>query len=194
MVSKLLLATQETYLAGEKANADSKDLIRIRDHYNAIKKGLGLHKSPSLHGAFPTDAYSHTPATAGAKQPGLTGQVKEDILSRFGELGIIIKNGTIVLSSSMLDQGEMLDHDDIFKFIDPEGNYNMLELRMNQLAFTICNVPVIYTIGSKQEITIRFVDGKQKVIHDSVIDAETSKKIFTRSGEVTKIELTSTFI
>jgi len=80
MVSKLLLATQETYLAGEKTDADLNDLIGIRDHYNEIKNGLGLHKSPSLHGAFPVDAYSHTPSGAGAKQPGLTGQVKEDLI------------------------------------------------------------------------------------------------------------------
>ena len=46
-----------------------------------------------LYGAFPTDPYSHTPAGKGAQQPGMTGQVKEDVISRFGELGVEVKNG-----------------------------------------------------------------------------------------------------
>ena len=54
-------------------------------------KGIGAHKSPVNYGAFPSDPYSHTPAGKGAQQPGMTGQVKEDILSRFGELGLRVK-------------------------------------------------------------------------------------------------------
>ena len=36
----------------------------------------------------PTDPYSHTPGFAGVQQPGMTGQVKEEILTRWGELGL----------------------------------------------------------------------------------------------------------
>ena len=60
-----------------------------------INEGIGVHKSPSLYGAFPTDPYSHTPANKGAQQPGMTGQVKEDVISRFGEMGINIRQGKI---------------------------------------------------------------------------------------------------
>jgi len=191
MVSKLLLATGDTYRAGEETNADKQTLAKIKDHYYKIRNGLGTHKSPALHGAVPVDAYSHTPSGAGAQQPGLTGQVKEDFVARFGELGIVIKEGTIAFAPSMLNEGEILDRDQVFEFIDLEGEIRKLELHMNQLAFTICQVPVVYTAGIKQEITIEYTDGKQKTIKGSVIDADTSRKIFRRNGEVRKIAFTT---
>ena len=64
--------------------------------------GIGVHKSPSLYGAFPTDPYSHTPGGKGAQQPGMTGQVKEDILSRIGELGAIVSKGVLSFSPGLL--------------------------------------------------------------------------------------------
>ena len=39
---------------------------------------FGKVKTVRSYGAFPSDPYSHTPAHAGAQQPGMTGQVKED--------------------------------------------------------------------------------------------------------------------
>ena len=89
---------------------------QLKDHYYEIKAGIGLHKSPELYGAFPIDAYSHTPAHAGAQQPGMTGQVKEDILARIAELGIHIKNGEIVFETSMINQNEFLDHKENFEY------------------------------------------------------------------------------
>ena len=84
MVSKLLLATFEiTKKAADKK--EDKDLIgRLLYHYYEINEGIGVNKSPELYGAFSTDAYSHTPGGKGAQQPGMTGQVKEDLLSRWG--------------------------------------------------------------------------------------------------------------
>ncbi len=95
MVSKLLLAVQECYFRGVEEKADPVILGRIKDHYYEIKAGIGLYKSPEVYGAFPTDAYSHTPGNAGVKQPGLTGQVKEDVISRLCELGLQIEDGKI---------------------------------------------------------------------------------------------------
>ncbi|MCA1756914.1 MAG: hypothetical protein LC649_05600 [Bacteroidales bacterium] len=190
MVSKLLLATQERFIAGEEEKADLKTLQKIRDHYFEIRKGLGTHKSPALHGAFPIDAYSHTPAGAGARQPGLTGQVKEDIIARFGELGVRIRKGSIVLSQSMLNKNELLNQDQNFYFLDAEGKNSLLKLHSGQFAFTLCQVPVVYARGTKNEITIWYADGSHKVTEGFIIDEETSNAIFRRSGEVRKIEFT----
>ena len=80
MVSKLLLAVQEVYLNAEKQSATKKELKKLKDFYYDIKSGIGTDKQPDQYGAFPTDPYSHTPFFAGAQQPGMTGQVKEDII------------------------------------------------------------------------------------------------------------------
>ena len=86
MVSKLLLAVQENYYRALQVKEEKAILAELRAYYYAIRAGLGLAKSPDLYGGFPTDPYSHTPGHTGAQQPGMTGQVKEDIISRFAEL------------------------------------------------------------------------------------------------------------
>lgn len=187
MVSKLLVAVRETYEAAER-NRSVKELCdRIRDHYHAIKEGLGIHKSPALHGAFPVDAYSHTPAGAGAKQPGLTGQVKEDIISRFGELGVIVQNGRVAFIPSMLRAEELSESEECFTYFDTDGKENMIELAAGQMVFTLCQVPVIFSEGVRQEITICYANGGKRIIPGCVTDAETSQSIFSRSGEIRQV-------
>ena len=190
MVSKLMLAVQERFVAGKEEGANNNTLQRILDHYYEIRKGLGTHKSPAQHGAFPIDAYSHTPAGAGAKQPGLTGQVKEDIISRFGELGVIVREGAIKLLSSMFRKSEMVNQEKDFSFIDVEGRNTILKLQSGQFAFTLCQVPVVYSRGTEEKITVRYISGSVKVTEGCMIDEETSKMIFRRTGEIMKIEFT----
>lgn len=99
MVSKLQLAVAENIVRFEQE--DPSVVPALVGYYRDIREGVGAHKSAADYGAFPFDPYSHTPFFAGAQQPGMTGQVKEDILSRFIELGIREKEGVITLSRTM---------------------------------------------------------------------------------------------
>jgi hypothetical protein len=188
MVSKLLLATQECYLKAVAEKVDAQMLGKIKDHYYEIKAGIGLYKSPELYGAFPTDAYSHTPGNAGAKQPGLTGQVKEDVISRFGELGIEISNGEIAFSPVLLNSNEILTQAESFTYFDLAGNKKSLELKTDQVAFTFCQVPVVYSFGKKTGVFVLFTNGERKEIAGNTLSKEISSKIFSRSGEIERIE------
>lgn len=192
MVSKLLLAAQESYFNAIQEDASPITLGKIKDHYFEIKAGIGLYKSPDLYGAFPTDAYSHTPSTAGAQQPGMTGQVKEDFISRMGELGIHVINGEIVFDTSLLNDQELLNQDELFVYYDTNGVNQQISLVAGQLGFTFCKVPVIYTSCEKTQIVIAFKNGETKVIPNNIIDDETSALIFNRGGEVERIELSIT--
>lgn len=89
MISKLLLAVQEVLIQALHNNEDEDTVKRLKEHYYEIRDGIEIHKSPKLYGAFPTDPHSHTPGFTGAQQPGMTGQVKEDIISRLGEMGVL---------------------------------------------------------------------------------------------------------
>ena len=91
MVSKLLLAIQENFFAARDSGTDEETCSRLGALYYAVRDGIGFNKTPSEYGAFPMDPYSHTPKHAGAQQPGMTGQVKEEVLSRFGELGVRVR-------------------------------------------------------------------------------------------------------
>lgn len=190
MVSKLLLATQELYFDGVKKGADPVILGKLKDHYFEIKAGIGLYKSPELYGAFPTDAYSHTPANAGAKQPGMTGQVKEDVISRMAELGITVKKGAIVFNTTLLNREELLKAPENFEYYSLDGHKNKISLQSGQLAFTFCQVPVIYSSGSEETIRVTFNNGETKMLNEKVLDKHISSMLFKRSGEIERIDLT----
>lgn len=189
MVSKLLLAAQECYFKGVNENFDAATLGKIKDHYFEIKAGIGLYKSPELYGAFPTDAYSHTPGNSGVQQPGMTGQVKEDYITRMREIGLHIKDGKIRFDLSLLNTNEILDKERVFEYFDLNGKKQQINLDENQICFTFCQVPVIISEADKNEIKVKFYDNKQEIISGVEIEAVLSKKVFDRSGEISLIEV-----
>ncbi len=105
MVAKLLLAVQERVF--DAADRGVPELDALKGFYRRIRDGLGYRKSAAAYGAFPADPYSHTPAEGGAKQPGMTGQVKEEILTRWGELGLRMLEGQVHIQPVLLDVEEI---------------------------------------------------------------------------------------
>jgi hypothetical protein len=189
MVSKLLLAAQECYFKGVHEGADHAVVGKIKDHYFDIKAGIGLHKSPRLYGAFPTDPYSHTPGNAGAQQPGMTGQVKEDYISRMREIGIHIQDGEIAFQSSLLNPAELLNQESTFGYFDLKGEQQQMILQRGQLGFTFCQVPVLYSASDVDKISVTFADGKRILMAGHIIGKDLSPKVFQRTGEIVLIEV-----
>ncbi|EDP95151.1 hypothetical protein U8527_13125 [Kordia algicida OT-1] len=189
MVSKLQLAVLECCLKAIREHQSDEIIGRLLEHYYEINEGIGVHKSPSLYGAFPTDPYSHTPAGKGAQQPGMTGQVKEDILSRFGELGVFVENGKLFFDPCMLRQDEFLQNDSTFNYINIAKQAKKLAVQKGSLCFTYCQVPIIYSVASAEALTVQFTDGSTKAFSNLSLDAATSQKIFKRTGEVTQINV-----
>ena len=106
MVAKLLLAVQENLFAAE--NASDPHAARLAKVYQEVRAGLGFNKTPLSYGAFPTDPYSHTPGHSGAQQPGMTGQVKEEIITRMGELGVRVGHGCVTFNPTLLRAEEFV--------------------------------------------------------------------------------------
>lgn len=121
MVSKLLLAVREVLIQALHNNEDEDTVKRLKEHYYEIRDGIGVHKSPKLYGAFPTDPHSHTPGFTGAQQPGMTGQVKEDIISRLGEMGVLVEDGRLVFQPRLINQMEFLRIPKTFTYYDLWG-------------------------------------------------------------------------
>lgn len=170
MVSKLMLAVQENAI--EAFRNDDKNGIKLFELYRQIKNGLGAAKTPELYGAFPYDPYSHTPFGKGAQQPGMTGQVKEEIITRFGELGLFIENGCAVFNPKMISRSEFNEK--------------------GELSFTWCGVPVIYRLVEKEsdeKSVVHFCDNSEVEQSDEILSKEVSEKLFCRSGKIKKIEV-----
>ena len=187
MVSKLLLSVQETCLLAVSNQESDVVVGKLLEHYYEINEGIGVHKSPELYGAFPTDPYSHTPAGKGGQQPGMTGQVKEDILSRFGELGVYVANGKLLFNPRLLRKEEFLKIPSTFSYINSNNEANKISLGKNSLCFTYCQIPIIYQLSEKEGVQVIFNKGSVLDFDRLSIDIETSSKIFERTGEIHQI-------
>ncbi len=184
MVSKLQLAVFECCQKAIEEKAADETIGRLLEHYYEINEGIGVHKSPELYGAFSTDPYSHTPYGKGAQQPGMTGQVKEDILSRFGEIGITMHKGHLAFKPYMLRKDEFFKKAKQVNYIDLEHNLKTLEVPENSLCFTICQTPVIYSISDHNEIEVTQSDNSSHSINGLELPEDISSSIFKREGKV----------
>jgi hypothetical protein len=189
MVSKLLVATQECCLKAINDKEDEKLIGRLLEHYYEIHAGIGAHKSPELYGAFPTDPYSHTPKGKGAQQPGMTGQVKEDILCRFGELGVVVSEGKLSFEPNMLRKEEFLENAKTFNYVNIEGEEKQLHLEKGTLAFTYCQIPIVYILTTENSLQVGLKNGKFLKTEGSVLNNPTTEKVFQRTGEITQINV-----
>ncbi|NBQ65337.1 MAG: hypothetical protein EBT95_07385 [Verrucomicrobia bacterium] len=190
MVSKLLLAVQELCFHAESRGAPARVRKALSEAYYDIRRGLGDSKVPQEYGAFPMDPYSHTPAHAGAKQPGLTGQVKEDILCRLGELGIRLEEGRIRIRPCLLRRMEFHPRPGSFAYYDHEGHETVMDLPEKSLAFTVCQTPFVYQLGRKDGLTVFWSDGTRSVSPKLVLNDGISRAVLHRSGMVRKVLLT----
>lgn len=187
MVSKLQLAVQECCLKAVEERESPEVIGRLLEHYYEINEGIGVHKSPALYGAFPTDPYSHTPSGKGAQQPGMTGQVKEDILSRFGELGVFVKEGTLFFNPCLLRKDEFLSEDTLFNYVDINFKHSSIRLKANSLCFTYCQIPIVYKIAQQNAIEVTYKDNHIQKFDGLKLDSQTSLKVFKRAGEILQI-------
>ena len=189
MVSKLLLAIQENFFQINQEEA-SKNIDSLGSFYYRVRNGLSAAKSPKKYGAFPFDPYSHTPLHSGAQQPGMTGQVKEEILTRFGELGCFVEDNCIKLDPSLLLPEEFLTKNNTFIYFNVDQQKKELKIKKNQLAYTFCQVPFLYTLSNHDTQIDIFINGETKItIIGNKINSRLSNYIFDRQGKVEQVNL-----
>jgi hypothetical protein len=186
MVSKLLLAIQENFRAAQQGGTPDPACQRLGALYYQVRDGLGFNKTPDEYGAFPTDPYSHTPRHGGARQPGMTGQVKEEVLSRFGELGLTIQDGAVRFEPKLLSEREFCADARLFRFLDVAGQWQQLQVPARGLAFTWCQVPVVYRLADRgpPAMTVTCEDGSSQTLAVLSLPAELGAEIFRRSGRI----------
>jgi len=188
MVAKLLLAVQENHDAALAAGAPQTR--RLAEIYSDVRAGLGFNKSPAQYGAFPTDPYSHTPGHSGAQQPGMTGQVKEEILTRFGELGVQVRDGRLGFAPALLRAGEFTSAPTSFAYVGIDGAEGKTPLPAGALAFTCCGVPVIYHLSQgPARLRWRTAAGATAECRGTTLHPEISAEIFRRSGRIALVEV-----
>ncbi|MBN2184415.1 MAG: hypothetical protein JW746_03720 [Candidatus Krumholzibacteriota bacterium] len=190
MVSKLLLAVQEAALKAFRKGLPETVKGSLAGYYYRIRSGLSFEKTAGEYGAFPTDPYSHTPKHAGAQQPGMTGQVKEEIITRLGELGVVVDEGRVIFDPVILRRSEFLSAEADFGFYGIDGKYRTITVPEGCLAFTFCQVPVIYhlTAGEKW-LEVESAGGSKVREKGCLLDRVSSRPLFDRTGSVSRIDV-----
>ena len=128
----------------------------------------------------------------------MTGQVKEEVITRMGELGCFVKNGALVFQNDLLKLSEFLKGSAVFSYVDVNHNFCEYDLKPGQLGFTYCQVPIIFQLSEQDcNISVSFNNQTTEDISGNILPPEISNKLFSRSGEIKEIKvdcLKSSFI
>jgi hypothetical protein len=182
MVSKLLLAIQEHAVRAVDSGAADATVAALAQCYRRVRAGLGYQKDVTEQGTFPTDPHSHTPAHTGAQQPGMTGQVKEGVLLRWGELGVRVVGGCIRFRPILLGHEEFLTESRVWHRLDGDET-----LEAGSLGFTYCGVPIVYHLTDGDAWwRVRWSDGRETQGNEQ-LDRETSRAILERRGLIDRV-------
>lgn len=188
MVSKLLLAVQECWRAA--ADAGAPEAGALAEHYYRVRQGLSFNKSVAEYGAIPTDPYSHTPWHLGAQQPGMTGQVKEEVLTRIGELGVWVRGGRLVFDPALLRRRELTTEETSWRCLGVGGAARAVAVPAGGLAFTLAQVPVVVAVGdAPAAITLEQADGTTTRIQGDTLDPATTRRVLSRDGSVVAVRV-----
>jgi hypothetical protein len=119
----------------------------------------------------------------------MTGQVKEDIIARWGELGLLVREGCIRFHPVLLRKEEFLTSPQEFFYLDVSGVRKSMLLEKDTLAFTYCQLPVKYHLSEEQKIVLHFNDGKEVLLGGNNMDPLHSARVFNRSGEIVQMDV-----
>ncbi len=186
MVAKLAVSVQWSF----GRSTDPLARAELAAIYHDVRDGLGFRKTPAVQGAFPTDPYSHTPLHLGAQQPGMTGQVKEQVITRFGELGVEVDDGRVRFRPRLVPQSELLDEPESARFETAGGEAVSLDLDPGSLAFSYCQVPVVYRMGQAASIELEHADGRLEDVEGDQLDRSQSAAFFERRGTYRRVTVT----
>jgi len=165
MTSKLLLAIQENEHAALRQGSDHA--AQLTEIYRRVRAGLSASKTPAEYGAFPADPYSHTRGDGRARQPGMTGQVKEEVITRFGELGVHVEDGRVHFTPAQLREDDL-----------SEG----------ALKFTFCGAPIEFVRG-QTGVRLHAADGSITELEGRRLDRQASADLLSRSGRWQRVQV-----
>ena len=114
----------------------------------------------------------------------------EEVLTRRGELGIQVSGGTLAFEPALLKAQEFTGYQATFAYFYVAGEARELNLKAGCLAFTLCQVPVVYRLsdtGGKATVTLE--DGTAVHLTGARLDPVLSRDVLSRSGRVQLIQV-----
>jgi hypothetical protein len=118
----------------------------------------------------------------------MTGQVKEDILARLGELGVEVAGGRLGFRSDLIRTPEFLDEPARLRHLGVDGRFAEIELPAGTLALTLAQVPIVVHADGPARIEV--TDGSGRWTSPGlVLGVAPSALIFDRTGGVRRLDV-----
>ena len=89
---------------------------------------------------------------------------------------------------------EFIDDPQPFRFLDVDGRWQELTVPAKGLAFTWCQVPVIYRLDESAEpgVTVTWDNGEDQDLPALALPEDIARQLFQRRGRIRRIELVLT--
>jgi hypothetical protein len=114
--------------------------------------------------------------------------VKEAVLTRTGELGVRMDAGKLRFHPVLLSASEFLDEPGTFEFVNGAGAFEAIALESGSLAFTVCQVPVVYHLSDQPRLLITRQDGATVQLSALELDREACQAVYSRTGSIARID------
>ena len=88
-----------------------------------------------------------------------------------------------------MKEEEYLSKPDNFEYLDMSGNLKKMEIMPGELAFTYCQVPIVYSKGTSRELSVDLTNGKRILVPGSELTKKLSWELFSRTGKMKSIRV-----
>jgi hypothetical protein len=120
----------------------------------------------------------------------MTGQVKEELITRFGELGVMVEDGELRFAPTLIDRDEFLSDTSVFHYVNTAGARAVVDVPAGAMAFTYCQTPVIYRLAGNSSIEVVRTDRRHEIIAGDRLSRSDSAAVLSRQGSIARIEVT----
>ena len=96
-------------------------------------------------------------------------------------------DGILGFDAGILKASEFLQEAENFNYVDVNQEKQSIALEKDSLAFTICQVPIVYKKASGCSTSVEFFDGPTKMFDANTLDIETTKHVFERTHKIKQI-------
>jgi hypothetical protein len=87
----------------------------------------------------------------------------------------------------LLKRQEYLGEAGIYEYIDVNGNRRTVDLPAGSLAYTFCQVPVVYIDSDAEKILVHYAEGRPREVSGCDLDDEISNHILRRDGRIRQL-------
>jgi hypothetical protein len=103
-------------------------------------------------------------------------------------LGVVIDAGCLRFDPQLLDDAEFGAARE-FTVLGLDGRQQAVAVPDGGLAFTLCQVPVVYGPATEPSLTVEYADGRAEVNSGDCLPILASQEILSRSGRIATVRV-----